>query len=50
MVRRDWGDLPVQLSESETDKVLRGATSIPLSAPLLLAEMAAVPWYSVVNR
>lgn len=38
----------LQLSETAFDKVARGATSMPLAKPVLLAEMAAVPWLSLV--
>jgi hypothetical protein len=41
-------NLHVQLSEDAFEKVRRGATSIPLEEPVSLAQMAAVPWYSVV--
>lgn len=39
----------VQLSKAAFDKVRRGATSISLEEPVSLAEMAAVPWMSLVT-
>ncbi len=42
------GSFEVQLSKTAFEKVYRGGKSIPLDDPVPLAEMAAVPWYSLV--
>ena len=41
-------DFDIQLSAPAFDKVCRGAASIPLEGPVPLAEMASVPWLSLV--
>ena len=41
-------EIAVALSRPAFDKVRRGAASVPLPAPVDLAKMAAVPWYSLL--
>ena len=42
-------DLEVRLPREAFDKVRRGAASIPLEEPVSLADLAAIPWYSLAR-